>query len=192
MHPTRRDVSARDFGAADRPDASRRADPGVPPQSSRDQCRVPRRSGDRGLSCRGVVLLRLPRRRAHVRGFGMVAPVALPEGVRVCRSEERRGEALRTIFATAPSSSSSSRPCSRLRVLPGPDDLSAACARKRPGRVGLRPPDLAQRARDWLLELPLVAITQRHPYRPLLALGSLLVGLGLRSTRSRTTFRSLP
>ena len=29
-----------------------------------------------------------------------------------------------------------------------------------------------------LLELPLVAITQRFPYRPVLALGSVLVGLG--------------
>jgi MFS family permease len=33
-----------------------------------------------------------------------------------------------------------------------------------------------------LLELPLVSITQRFPYRPVMALGSLLVGLGFALT----------
>jgi MFS family permease len=111
--------------------------------------------------------------------FGVIALVALPEGVRVRRSEERRGEGLRTIIRD------------RAFVFFLVSSVLGAFVYfqgQTTFPLHVRASDLSES--DYgllislnglaivLLELPLVAITQRHPYRPVLALGSLLVGLG--------------
>jgi MFS family permease len=111
--------------------------------------------------------------------FGVVALVALPEGVRVRRSDERRGEALRTIAGDR---------AFVLFLLSSV--LSAFVYFQSQTTFPLHVRDSGLSESDYgllislnglaivFLELPLVAITQRYPYRPVLALGSVLVGLG--------------
>jgi MFS family permease len=111
--------------------------------------------------------------------FGVVALVALPEGVRVRRGEERRGEALRTIFRD-----------SAFLVFLVSSLFGAFVYFQAQTTFPLHVRESGLSESDYgllislnglaivFLELPLVAITQRHPYRPVLALGSLLVGLG--------------
>jgi MFS family permease len=111
--------------------------------------------------------------------FGVIALAALPEGVRVRRGEERRGEALRTIF----------RDSAFLLFLVS-SVLGAFVYFQGQTTFPLHVRESGLSESDYgllislnglaivFLELPLVAITQRHPYRPVLALGSLLVGLG--------------
>lgn len=111
--------------------------------------------------------------------FGVICLAALPEGVRVRREDERRGEAIRTVFhdrlflfflissvlgAFVYFQSQTTFP---LHVKAS--GLSEADYGLLISLNGLA---------IVLLELPLVSITQRFPYRPVLALGSVLVGLG--------------
>jgi MFS family permease len=111
--------------------------------------------------------------------FGVICLAALPEGVRVRREDERRGEAIRTVFhdrlflfflissvlgAFVYFQSQTTFP---LHVKAS--GLSEADYGLLISLNGLA---------IVLLELPLVSVTQRFPYRPVLALGSVLVGLG--------------
>jgi MFS family permease len=111
--------------------------------------------------------------------FGVISLTALPEGVRVRRGDERRGEAIRTIFHD------------RLFLFFLIASLLGAFVYFQsqttfPLHVkasGLSEADYGllislNGLAIVLLELPLVSITQRFPYRPVLALGSVLVGLG--------------
>jgi MFS family permease len=111
--------------------------------------------------------------------FGVIALVALPEGVRVRRGEEQRGEALRTIFRD-----------NAFLVFLVSSVLGAFVYFQGQTTLPLHVRESGLSDSDYgllislngfaivFLELPLVAITQRHPYRPVLALGSLLVGVG--------------
>jgi MFS family permease len=111
--------------------------------------------------------------------FGVIALVALPEGVRVRRGEEQRGEALRTIFRD-----------NAFLVFLVSSVLGAFVYFQGQTTLPLHVRESGLSDSDYgllislngfaivFLELPLVAITQRHPYRPMLALGSLLVGVG--------------
>ena len=112
--------------------------------------------------------------------FGVISLVALPEGVRVRRGEERRGEAIRAIF--------------RDRMFPPfflvSSVLGAFVYFQAQTTFPLHVEASGLSAADYgllislnglaivLFELPLVSITQRFPYRPVLVVGSLLVGLG--------------
>jgi MFS family permease len=111
--------------------------------------------------------------------FGVISLAALPEGVRVRRGEERRGEAIRTIFhdrlfffflvssvlgAFVYFQSQTTFPLHVEQSGLSESDYGLLISLNGLAIV--------------LLELPLVSITQRFPYRPVLALGSLLVGLG--------------
>jgi MFS family permease len=111
--------------------------------------------------------------------FGIIALVALPEGVRVRRGEERRGEAIRTILRD------------RAFVLFLVSSVLGAFVYFQsqttfPLHVrasGLSDSDYGllislNGLAIVLLELPLVAISRRFPARPVLAIGSVLVGLG--------------
>jgi MFS family permease len=111
--------------------------------------------------------------------FGVLSLVALPEGVRVRRAAERRGEAIRAIFHD------------RLFLLFLVSSvLGAFVYFQAQTTFPLHVQASGLSAADYgflislngvaivLFELPLVAITQRLPYRPVLVLGSLLVGLG--------------
>lgn len=111
--------------------------------------------------------------------FGVISLAALPEGVRVPRGEERRGEAIRTMFhdrvflfflvssvlgAFVYFQSQTTFP---LHVqASGLSDADYGLLISLNGLAIV------------LFELPLVSITQRFPYRPVLSLGSILVGLG--------------
>jgi MFS family permease len=111
--------------------------------------------------------------------FGVLALVALPEGVRVRRGEERRGEAIRAIF----------RDRMFLLFLVS-SVLGAFVYFQAQTTFPLHVEASGLSAADYgllislngiaivLFELPVVSITQRYPYRPVLVLGSLLVGLG--------------
>jgi MFS family permease len=111
--------------------------------------------------------------------FGVIALVALPEGVRVRRGQERRGEALRTI----------ARDHAFLFFLVA-SVLGAFVYFQGQTTFPLHVKESGLSDSDYgllislnglaivFLELPLVAISQRFPYRPVLALGTLLVGLG--------------
>jgi MFS family permease len=111
--------------------------------------------------------------------FGVIALVALPEGVRTRSGEERRGEAIRTMlrdhaFALFLISSL----------------LGAFVYFQGQTTFPLHVKESGLTDADYgllislngiaivLLEFPLVAILRRFPYRPVLALGSFLVGLG--------------
>lgn len=111
--------------------------------------------------------------------FGVIALVGLPQGVRVRRGEERRGEAIRTIF----------RDRAFLLFLVS-SVLGAFVYFQGQTTFPLHVKESGLSEADYgllislnglaivFLELPLVAISRRFPYRPVLALGSLLVGLG--------------
>jgi MFS family permease len=111
--------------------------------------------------------------------FGLIALIALPQGVRVGRGRERRGEAMRTIF----------RDRAFLFFLVA-SVLGAFVYFQGQTTFPLHVQESGLSESDYgllislnglaivFLELPLVAITQRYPYRPVLALGSLLVGVG--------------
>jgi MFS family permease len=111
--------------------------------------------------------------------FGVIALTTLPEGVRVRRGEERRGEAVRTML----------RDRAFLFFLMS-SVLGAFVYFQSQTTFPLHVRASGLSDADYgllislnglaivLFELPLVAITQRFPYRPVLTLGSLLVGLG--------------
>jgi MFS family permease len=111
--------------------------------------------------------------------FGVIALVALPHGTRSRRSEERRGEAFRTILAD------------RAFLLFCLATLVAALVYMQIFAalpLHVRDSGLSNVAFGWLIslnglvivlvELPLVAFTQRLPARPVMALGNLLVAVG--------------
>jgi MFS family permease len=111
--------------------------------------------------------------------FGMIALVALPEGVRVKRGEERRGEAIRTmlgdrafLFFLISSVLGAFVYFQGQTTFPLHVRASGLSDSDYGLLISLNGLAIV------LLELPLVAITQRFPYRPVLALGSVLVGLG--------------
>jgi MFS family permease len=111
--------------------------------------------------------------------FGVIALVALPEGVRSRRSEERRGEAVRTMLGD--------RAFALFLVA---SVLGAFVYFQGQTTFPLHVTESGLSDSDYgllislngiaivFLELPLVAITRRFAARPVLALGSLLVGLG--------------
>jgi MFS family permease len=115
--------------------------------------------------------------------FGVLALVALPEGVRVRREDERRGEAIRTmvhdrlfLLFLASSLLGAFVYFQQLATLPLHVTASGLSEADFGLLISLNGLAIV------LLELPLVSITQRYPYRPVLALGSLLVGLGFALT----------
>lgn len=115
--------------------------------------------------------------------FGVLALVALPEGVRVRREDERRGEAIRTmvhdrlfLFFLASSLLGAFVYFQQLATLPLHVTASGLSEADFGLLISLNGLAIV------VLELPLVSITQRHPYRPVLALGSVLVGLGFALT----------
>jgi MFS family permease len=111
--------------------------------------------------------------------FGVLSLVALPEGVRVRRGAERRGEAIRAIFHDR-----------MFLLFLISSILGAFVYFQAQTTFPLHVEASGLSAADYgllislnglaivLFELPLVAITQRFPYRPVLVVGSLLVGLG--------------
>jgi MFS family permease len=111
--------------------------------------------------------------------FGVICLTALPEGVRVRREDERRGEAVRTMFhdrlflffliASVLGAFVYFQSQTTFPLHVKASGLSEADYGLLISLNGLA---------IVVLELPLVAITQRFPYRPVLALGSVLVGLG--------------
>jgi MFS family permease len=115
--------------------------------------------------------------------FGVIALVALPEGVRVRRGEERRGEGLRTIardsafvFFLISSVLGAFVYFQSQTTLPLHVKASGLSESDYGLLISLNGLAII------LLELPLVAITRRYAYRPVLALGSILVGLGFALT----------
>jgi MFS family permease len=111
--------------------------------------------------------------------FGVLSLVALPEGVRVRRGAERRGEAIRAILHDR-----------MFLLFLISSVLGAFVYFQAQTTFPLHVEASGLSAGDYgllislnglaivLFELPLVSITQRYPYRPVLVLGSLLVGLG--------------
>jgi MFS family permease len=111
--------------------------------------------------------------------FGVIALVALPEGVRVRRGEERRGEGVRTMLRDR-----------AFLVFLISSVLGAFVYFQSQTTFPLHVRASGLSDSDYgllislnglaivLFELPLIAITRRFPARPVLALGSLLVGLG--------------
>jgi MFS family permease len=115
--------------------------------------------------------------------FGVIALIALPEGVRVRRGEERRGEGLRTIardsafvFFLISSVLGAFVYFQSQTTLPLHVKASGLSESDYGLLISLNGLAII------LLELPLVAITRRYAYRPVLALGSILVGLGFALT----------
>jgi MFS family permease len=111
--------------------------------------------------------------------FGVICLAALPEGVRVRREDERRGEAIRTmvhdrLFLFFLISSVLGAFVYFQSQTTFPLHVTASGLSEADYGLLISLNGLA----IVLLELPLVAITQRFPYRPVLALGSVLVGLG--------------
>jgi MFS family permease len=111
--------------------------------------------------------------------FGVICLVALPEGVRVRRKDERRGEAIRTmvhdrLFLFFLISSVLGAFVYFQSQTTFPLHVTASGLSEADYGLLISLNGLA----IVLFELPLVAITQRFPYRPVLALGSVLVGLG--------------
>ena len=111
--------------------------------------------------------------------FGVIALTTLPEGVRVRRSEERRGEAVRTmlrdrafLFFLVSSVLGAFVYFQSQTTFPLHVRASGLSDADYGLLISLNGLAIV------LFELPLVAITQRFPYRPVLTLGSLLVGLG--------------
>jgi MFS family permease len=115
--------------------------------------------------------------------FGVISLVALPEGVRVRRGEERRGEAIRAmlhdrlfLLFLVSSVLGAFVYFQQLATFPLHVKASGLSEADYGLLISLNGLVIV------LLELPLVAITQRFPYRPVLALGSLLVGIGFALT----------
>jgi len=111
--------------------------------------------------------------------FGVIALTTLPEGVRVRRGEERRGEAVRTmlrnrafLFFLMSSVLGAFVYFQSQTTFPLHVRASGLSDADYGLLISLNGLAIV------LFELPLVAITQRFPYRPVLTLGSLLVGLG--------------
>jgi MFS family permease len=111
--------------------------------------------------------------------FGVICLVALPEGVRVRRKDERRGEAIRTmvhdrlfLFFLISSVLGAFVYFQSQTTFPLHVKASGLSDADYGLLISLNGLAIV------LLELPLVAITRRFPYRPVLALGSVLVGLG--------------
>ena len=111
--------------------------------------------------------------------FGVIALTTLPEGVRVRRGEERRGEAVRTmlrdrafLFFLVSSVLGAFVYFQSQTTFPLHVRASGLSDSDYGLLISLNGLAIV------LFELPLVAITQRFPYRPVLTLGSLLVGLG--------------
>jgi MFS family permease len=111
--------------------------------------------------------------------FGVICLTALPEGVRVRREDERRGEAIRTmlhdrlfLFFLISSVLGAFVYFQSQTTFPLHVKASGLSDADYGLLISLNGLAIV------LLELPLVAITQRFPYRPVLALGSVLVGLG--------------
>jgi MFS family permease len=115
--------------------------------------------------------------------FGVIALVSLPEGVRTRRGDERRGEAIRTvlhdrIFGLFLLSSVlgafvyfQGQTTFPLHVkASGLSDVDYGLLISLNGIAII------------LFEIPLVALVRRYPYRPVLAVGSVLVGLGFALT----------
>lgn len=111
--------------------------------------------------------------------FGIIALVALPEGVRVRRGEERRGEAVRTMLADRGF---------LLFLISSVLGAFVYFQSQTTFPLHIRESGLSDSDYGLLislnglaivfLELPLVAISRRFPARPVLAFGSMLVGLG--------------
>jgi MFS family permease len=111
--------------------------------------------------------------------FGIIALVALPEGVRVGRGEERRGEAVRTMLADHGF---------LLFLISSVLGAFVYFQSQTTFPLHIRESGLSDSDYGLLislnglaivfLELPLVAISRRFPARPVLAFGSMLVGLG--------------
>jgi MFS family permease len=111
--------------------------------------------------------------------FGVIALTTLPEGVRVRRGEERRGEAVRTmlhdrafVFFLISSVLGAFVYFQSQTTFPLHVRASGLSDADYGLLISLNGLAIV------LFELPLVAITQRFPYRPVLTVGSLLVGLG--------------
>ncbi|HEX2435002.1 MAG TPA: MFS transporter [Gaiellaceae bacterium] len=111
--------------------------------------------------------------------FGVIALTTLPEGVRVRRGEERRGEAVRTmlhdrafVFFLVSSVLGAFVYFQSQTTFPLHVRASGLSDADYGLLISLNGLAIV------LFELPLVAITQRFPYRPVLTVGSLLVGLG--------------
>lgn len=111
--------------------------------------------------------------------FGVIALTTLPEGVRVRRGEERRGEAVRTmlrdrafLFFLVSSVLGAFVYFQSQTTFPLHVRASGLSNADYGLLISLNGLAIV------LFELPLVAITQRFPYRPVLTVGSLLVGLG--------------
>jgi MFS family permease len=111
--------------------------------------------------------------------FGVICLTALPEGVRVRREDERRGEAIRTmlhdrlfLFFLISSVLGAFVYFQSQTTFPLHVKASGLSDADYGLLISLNGLAIV------LLELPLVAITQRFPYRPVLAFGSVLVGLG--------------
>jgi MFS family permease len=111
--------------------------------------------------------------------FGVIALVALPEGIRSPSGEERRGEAIRTMLRDHAFS---------LFLISSL--LGAFVYFQGQTTFPLHVKESGLTNADYgllislngiaivLLEFPLVAVLRRFPYRPVLAIGSFLVGLG--------------
>jgi MFS family permease len=124
--------------------------------------------------------------------FGVIALVALPEGVRTRSSEERRGEAVRTMFRDH---------LFALFLLSSV--LGAFVYFQGQTTFPLQVKENGLTDADYgllisvngiaivLLEFPLVALIRRYPYRPVMALGSLLVGAGFALTAVATGLPAL-
>jgi MFS family permease len=111
--------------------------------------------------------------------FGVIALTTLPEGLRIRRGEERRGEAVRTmlhdrafVFFLVSSVLGAFVYFQSQTTFPLHVRASGLSDSDYGLLISLNGLAIV------LFELPLVAITQRFPYRPVLTVGSLLVGLG--------------
>jgi MFS family permease len=111
--------------------------------------------------------------------FGVIALTALPEGVRVRRGDERRGEAVRTILRDRP-----------FLFFLAASVVGAFVYFQAQSTFPIHLRELGFSSADYgllisinglaivFLELPLVSVTQRFPAVTMMVLGSLLVGLG--------------
>jgi MFS family permease len=124
--------------------------------------------------------------------FGVIALVALPEGVRTRRSEEQRAEGVRTMLRDhAFTLFLISSLLGAFVYFQGQTTLPLQVKEN-----GLSDADYGllislNGIAIVLLEIPLVALIMRFPYRPVIALGSLLVGLGFALTAFATGLPAL-
>jgi MFS family permease len=115
--------------------------------------------------------------------FGVAALLFLPEGTRSVRAEERPGELLRAVRADCP-----------FQLFLVASLLSAFIYFQQQGALPLHVVDQGLSFATFgalislnglvvvLLELPLTAVTQRYPRRPVIAVGMVLEGLGFALT----------